>query len=62
MIYTRVITGEYTLGNKSLLTAPNKPGSDTEQFDSVVNNVDNPTIFVVFHDQAALPEYVIKFK
>jgi len=41
--------------------APYKNNSTTEQYDSVVEDIQNPTIFVVFHDAAAYPEYIIKF-
>ena len=37
-------------------------GDGTVVDDSVVNDVRDPTIFVVFHDAAAYPEYVITFQ
>jgi len=56
MIMVRVVTGDYCKGDNSLKTAPYKPGSKTEQYDSVVDDVSNPTKYVVYHDASAYPE------
>jgi len=61
IIQTRVITGDWTQGRNGMKAAPPKNNSPTEQYNSVVNDVQSPTIFVVFHDTAAYPEYIIKF-
>lgn len=61
MIQARVITGRFCDGNSSLKTAPYLPSSYYLQYDSVVNNVARPTIFVVFNDASAYPEYVIEY-
>ena len=62
MIQVRVITGEYCQGNRDLKSAPYKPGSKTDQYDSVVDNVSKPAQYCVFHDDSAYPEYIIKYK
>ena len=62
MIQARVVTGDWCQGDSSLKAAPYKPGSRTEQYDSVVDNIKNPTMFIVFNDTSAYPEYIIKFK
>ena len=31
-------------------------------YDSTVNNVGNPQIFVTYHDAQAYPEYLVRFK
>jgi len=31
-------------------------------YNSCVNNVENPTIFVVFHDDQSYPEYLIEYE
>ncbi|XP_067933230.1 protein mono-ADP-ribosyltransferase PARP14-like [Watersipora subatra] len=62
IIQTRVITGEYCKGSKRMRAAPYKPNKPTEQYDSVVDNPNNPFIFVVFHDASAYPDYIIKFQ
>ena len=60
MMQARVITGDYCGGGRHLREAPFK--SCAEQYDSVVDNFNNPTMYVVFDDAAAYPEYIIKFK
>ena len=57
-----MITGEWCQGNQQMRAAPYKTTAQTEQFDSVVDNPNSPSIFVVFHDAAAYPEYIIKFQ
>ncbi|KAM6909127.1 protein mono-ADP-ribosyltransferase PARP14-like [Xenentodon cancila] len=58
----RVITGRYTVGDPSM-TAPPRRGSDpTDCFDSLVDNLQQPSMFVIFHDDQAYPEYLITFK
>ncbi|XP_035663100.1 protein mono-ADP-ribosyltransferase PARP14-like isoform X2 [Branchiostoma floridae] len=59
----RVIVGEYTTGRHGMLEPPAKnPANAVVRFDSVVDNMNNPSIFVVFHDNDAYPEYLIVFK
>lgn len=62
MYLCQVLTGEFTLGDKDMVEPPIKDPSSHARFDSVVNNMSNPTIFVVFHDARAYPEYLITFK
>ena len=64
MILTSVITGRYCQGHNNMKTLPYITGSATEQYDSAVDNCDKngePQIFVVFHDSAAYPQYVIEY-
>ena len=57
-----VLTGEYTKGNGSMLVPPAKSSNNPNVlYDSVVDNVANPSIFVVFYDAQAYPEYLITF-
>ena len=62
MFMAKVITGDYCKGDDTLKCAPYKQGSRIEQYDSVVNDESNPTMYAVFHDAAAYPEYIIRFK
>ena len=63
MYYARVLVGEYTVGNSSMLVPPNKPSADpNERYDSVVNDVNNPSIYVMFKDYEYYTEYLITFK
>ncbi|XP_067934854.1 protein mono-ADP-ribosyltransferase PARP14-like [Watersipora subatra] len=61
MIQTRVIVGEFCAGNPSMRSAPPNPNYPGEVYDSVVNDVNDTVIFVVFNDAAAYPEYIVKF-
>ena len=53
-ILSKVVTGRYIVGNSDMKTPP--PG-----YHSTVNSILPSTIFVVYDDAAAYPEYVIKF-
>ncbi|XP_036417760.1 protein mono-ADP-ribosyltransferase PARP14-like isoform X2 [Colossoma macropomum] len=61
MYLCRVLTGDYTPGNASVIVPPLKSANGTDLFDSTVDNVSAPTIFVVFRDDHAYPEYLITF-
>ena len=60
----KVLTGEYTRVNRNYAEkfAPLKPGSDKDRFDSVCDNDQNPTEFVIFRDTVAYPQYIILFQ
>ncbi|XP_007175686.2 protein mono-ADP-ribosyltransferase PARP14 [Balaenoptera acutorostrata] len=63
MYYVRVLTGSYTVGNKSLIVPPLKdPQNPTDSYDTVTDCVQNPNLFVVFYDYQAYPEYLITFR
>lgn len=61
MMQTKVITGEWAQGSQGIKAAPYK-SNQIHQYDSVVDNMQGPSIYVVFHDVAAYPEYIIKFR
>lgn len=60
MYLCRVLTGDYTLGNSGMIIPPPK-NNTADLFDTVVDNPVAPTIFVVFRDDQAYPEYLITF-
>ncbi|XP_061050236.1 protein mono-ADP-ribosyltransferase PARP14 isoform X2 [Eubalaena glacialis] len=63
MYYVRVLTGSYTVGNRSLIVPPLKdPQNPTDSYDTVTDCVQNPNLFVVFYDYQAYPEYLITFR
>ncbi|XP_070262435.1 protein mono-ADP-ribosyltransferase PARP14-like isoform X2 [Myotis yumanensis] len=63
MYYVRVLTGLYERGNHSLLVPPPKnPQNPLDLYDTVTDNVNTPSLFVVFYDYQAYPEYLITFK
>lgn len=63
MYLANVLTGEYTLGNASMLVPPAKdPSLDpTDLFDSTVDNAANPTIFVIYTDVQSYPAYLVTY-
>ena len=62
MYYARVAVGEYTNGAQGMLVPPNKGNIGNDSYDSVVNDINNPTIFVLFYDNQYYPEYLITFQ
>ncbi|XP_035530830.1 protein mono-ADP-ribosyltransferase PARP14-like [Morone saxatilis] len=56
-----VLTGRYTVGDSSMKAPPPRGSDRTDCFDSVVDNKQPPTMFVIFHDDQAYPEYLITF-
>jgi len=62
MYLAKVLVGKFTLGKRSLKTPPPIDPDRTEHlYDSVVDSLDVPTVFVVFHDDQCYPEYLITF-
>ncbi|KAL3862314.1 hypothetical protein ACJMK2_008292 [Sinanodonta woodiana] len=59
----RVMAGDYTLGDKTYTRPPLKDPKDpcSDLYDSCVDNVKNPEIFVIFDNYQVYPEYVIKY-
>ncbi|XP_068724841.1 protein mono-ADP-ribosyltransferase PARP14-like [Montipora capricornis] len=63
MYLTKVLVGEYTNGKQGLITPPPKSAADpTDTYDTVVDQIPNPSIFVVFYDWQCYPEYLITFQ
>ncbi|XP_056090726.1 protein mono-ADP-ribosyltransferase PARP14-like [Rhinichthys klamathensis goyatoka] len=61
MFVACVLTGHYAQGQTGMKTPPVRLAPD-HNYDSVVDNIQNPSMFVVFHDCQAYPEYLITFK
>jgi len=62
MYLARVLVGEYTVGKPEFVVAPKKNAADpTDTYDSVVDQIPHPSIFVVFRDYRSYPEYLISF-
>uniref|UniRef100_A0A3B3ZDH5 Poly [ADP-ribose] polymerase n=1 Tax=Periophthalmus magnuspinnatus TaxID=409849 RepID=A0A3B3ZDH5_9GOBI len=56
----KVLTGDYTKGDHSMKTAPLKETGDIPlRYDSVTDDITWPTMFVIFNDTQAFPEYLI---
>ena len=63
MYLASVLVGKYTTGDRGMRAPPPRDPSVSEDlYDSVVNDTDDPTIFVVFNDYQCYPDYIIYFK
>jgi len=54
-----VLTGHYTKGNEDMLESPMR--TVNLPYDSVTNDDDDATLFVVFKENQAYPKYMITF-
>ncbi|NXO31061.1 PAR14 polymerase, partial [Cisticola juncidis] len=62
MYLARVLVGEYSLGRKGSITPAQKNSSNSvDLFDSSTDNVNQPSMFIIFNDIQAYPEYLITF-
>ncbi|KAJ8249677.1 hypothetical protein COCON_G00228930, partial [Conger conger] len=59
MFVCRVLVGCYTRGDSSYLRPPSKDGGDSVFYDSCVDDVRNPSIYVVFEKHQVYPEYIL---
>ncbi|KAJ8320639.1 hypothetical protein KUTeg_002226 [Tegillarca granosa] len=61
----KVLTGEFAQGQSGMRVPPNKPSTSGAAshilYDSVVDDINKPGIFVIFNDTQAYPEYHIIF-
>ena len=59
-----VLTGEYTKGSQDMIVPPPKNPNQNNAilYDSLVNNENSPTIFVVVKDNQAYPQYLVVCK
>lgn len=62
MIVARVLVGRYTLGQPNFSRPPPISEDGVELFDSCVNSMDRPTIFVLFEKNYFYPEYIIRYQ
>ena len=61
-----VLTGDYTKGQSGLRVLPDNPAKPGTKFDSVVDDVNRPTVFIICYDDKhtcfqAYPNYLITF-
>ncbi|XP_052759768.1 uncharacterized protein LOC128202731 isoform X3 [Mya arenaria] len=64
MFVSKVLVGDYTKGDKSYIRPPQKDPLDLSSplYDSCVDSVTDPKIFVIFELGQVYPEYLIKYK
>ncbi|NXT99033.1 PAR14 polymerase, partial [Buphagus erythrorhynchus] len=62
MYLARVLVGEYSLGKKGSITPARKNVSNSvDLFDSSTDNMSQPSMFIIFNDIQAYPEYLLTF-
>ncbi|XP_052423134.1 protein mono-ADP-ribosyltransferase PARP14 [Carassius gibelio] len=62
MYLARVLVGDFTQGKQGLPVPPAKSSSSADLYNSVTDNMTKPTMFVIFNDVQAYPEYLITFQ
>uniref|UniRef100_A0A8C6Y4L2 Poly [ADP-ribose] polymerase n=1 Tax=Naja naja TaxID=35670 RepID=A0A8C6Y4L2_NAJNA len=62
MYVARVLTGDYCIGRSGQVIPPSKNNGGFVLYDSVTDNTTQPSMFVIFHDAQAYPEYLITFR
>ena len=62
VLLSQVVTGQYTQGVKGMKVPPAKdPSKPLVLYESVVDDVADPAMYVIFRDAQAYPTYVITF-
>ena len=61
MYLAKVLVGKFAHGDKGMRTPPPIDPNGHELYDSVVDSTEDPTVFVVFHDDQCYPEYLVTF-
>ncbi|KAK7120426.1 hypothetical protein R3I94_020427 [Phoxinus phoxinus] len=62
MYLARVLVGDFTQGKPGLPVPPAKSTNSADLYNSVTDSISNPTMFVIFNDVQAYPEYLITFQ
>lgn len=60
MYQARVLVGDHTQGRSGMIAPPSKGGPIL--YDSVVDNPSNPSMYIIFHDAQAYPDYLVTFQ
>lgn len=61
MFLARVLVGEFTVGHPLYCRPPSKDASFINFYDSCVDDLANPKIFVIFDSNQIYPEYLVEF-
>ena len=62
MFMARVLVGDYAQGKEHYVRPPAKLVGGFQFYDSCVDDVANPSIFVIFEKNQIYPEYLIEYK
>ena len=61
MFIARVLVGEHTQGKRDDKRPPAKPGAAHELYDSCVDNINSPSIYIVYDTKQYYPEFLIQY-
>jgi poly [ADP-ribose] polymerase 10/14/15 len=61
MILSSVLVGVYEIGNAEMKDPPIRNDGSNKQYDSTVDCLMNPSIFVIYKDYRAYPTYIINY-
>ncbi|XP_038833605.1 protein mono-ADP-ribosyltransferase PARP12-like [Salvelinus namaycush] len=61
MFVCQVLVGDYTVGNSRYEKPPPKETGGSSFYDSCVDNIQDPRVFVVFETHQVYPEYLIQY-
>lgn len=61
LIVAEVLVGRWTKGQKGMSMYPLLPGEQYKKYNSLVDHVINPSIFVVQHSNEAYPAYLLTY-
>ena len=62
MYFADVITGEYVQGERGMQDTPLKPDLPNMPYESVVDDIKSPRIFVIFRDALSYPTYLVQYR
>lgn len=62
ILLCNVICGEWIVGSHRMKVPPCKPNNKYVSYETTVNKVNNPSVFVTYQDDQAKPLYLISFK
>ena len=63
MFLSKVLTGVYTKGKGDMVVPPLRNTSQKKvRFDSVVDNMGKPNMYIVFYDHRAYAEYLVQYR
>ncbi|NWS68296.1 PAR12 polymerase, partial [Crotophaga sulcirostris] len=61
MFVAKVLVGEFVQGNSEYVRPPPKPSNSNRFYDSCVNNLTDPSIFVIFEKHQIYPAYILEY-
>ncbi|XP_030319014.1 protein mono-ADP-ribosyltransferase PARP12 [Calypte anna] len=61
MFVARVLVGDFVQGNPKYLRPPARPGNSNRLYDSCVDHLTDPSIFIIFEKHQIYPAYILEY-